>query len=106
MNGSLSVHRSTSESSSTQDDEEEVFFGPVKYRERIAASTIRSATKDHKSDSPLNDRQWAEMHREANRVIKRLAKSLDPADNKPAIKQKLFDMDIIKTRFSKKHKGL
>ncbi|XP_046568452.1 G2 and S phase-expressed protein 1-like [Haliotis rubra] len=72
-------------------DEEEVFFGPVGFTERIVAATV--PVKDVKPMSPLNPSQIAQVVMEAHMVACRIANmkpEQDSADEKSPVKCKLF----------------
>ncbi|XP_046336652.1 flocculation protein FLO11-like isoform X1 [Haliotis rufescens] len=72
-------------------DEEEVFFGPMGFTERIVAATV--PVKDIKPMSPLNPAQIAQVVMEAHMVACRIANmkpEQESADEKSPVKCKLF----------------
>lgn len=64
----LTIVDISNNSSTPDEDEEEVFFGPVGYRERCVSTIIDSASKEAKPLSPLKPHEIAEICKEANAV--------------------------------------
>lgn len=86
------------------DDEEEVFFGPVGFRERCAKSIVSSITKKSKPLSPLNQRQLAEIFKEANAVAVRISSSASVKKKKCVLRENLFcvkQLNLENSIFSK-----
>lgn len=86
----LSPGTASDKSSSTPDDEEEVFFGPVGFRERCVATVVDSVKKETKPLSPLNPRQIAEICKEANMVAVRISSAASDKKSRHIPKENLF----------------
>ncbi|XP_052778374.1 uncharacterized protein LOC128215810 isoform X1 [Mya arenaria] len=71
------------------EDDEEVFFGPVGFRERCVKTVVDSATKEVKPLSPLNPRQMAEIFKEANAVAERISSAYREKNSKAKTKESI-----------------
>jgi len=64
-------------------DDDEVFFGPVGFRERCVKTVVSSAHKDTKPLSPLNEQEMELIFQEANAVAERMASAYTDKKSKP-----------------------
>ncbi|XP_053377434.1 G2 and S phase-expressed protein 1-like isoform X2 [Mercenaria mercenaria] len=98
----------SSDKSIPEDEEEEVFFGPMGYRERCVSTVVNSVTKESKPLSPLNPRQIAEICKEANAVACRISSAASGKKGKKMPKENLFcvkQLRLDQTLFNKEAVG-